>query len=253
MAFYGYARLVDQLGDSYPGDRVAALDWVESEVGRALAGPGTPGLHPLVAAAVRSVQALGADPAPLGDLIAANRQDQTVARYRTFEDLLAYCRLSANPVGRLVLAAFSAFTPDRQRWSDSICTGLQLAEHWQDVAEDAATGRVYIPTDDLDQFDVTISDLSAPPPAGHRLRGLMAFEVARARRILDDGRPLVGSLTGRFRWAAAGFVAGGCAALDGIGAQGFDPLLGTSKPRPSRVATTMIALLWSGRSWPVAT
>lgn len=246
MAFYGYARLVDQVGDDYQGDRAVALDWVENEVTRALATPHAPGLHPLVAAAAGAVSALGTDPAPLMDLIAANRQDQVVNRYRTFDDLLAYCCLSANPVGRLVLAAFSASSPDRRRWSDRICTGLQLAEHWQDVAEDARAGRVYLPIEDLERFGVPVDALSAPPPANQALRGLMAFEVARARSILDDGRPLIGALGGRFRWAVTGFLAGGHAALDRLEADGFDPLSGApSRPRSSRVVVRLASILWS--------
>src|SRR5262249_42351654 len=147
LAFYGFARLVDQLGDAYAGDRGAPLDWVESQTRAALEDPGCPELHPLVARAAASVRTLRADPGLLTDRIAANRQDQVVTGYATFDDLAAYCRLSANPVGRLVLAAFGMATPQREQWSDAICTGLQLAEHWQDVAEDAPAGRGDLPAD----------------------------------------------------------------------------------------------------------
>jgi squalene synthase HpnC len=248
LAFYGFARLVDQLGDAYPGDRLAALDWLEAETNRALSDPGRPGLHPLVAPAAAAVRDLGADPVHLLHLIAANRQDQVVASYATFEDLTAYCRLSANPVGRLVLAAFQATTPERERWSDAICTGLQLAEHWQDVAEDAAAGRIYLPADDMDRFGVTARDLRARPPAAPSLRTLMVFQVARARRLLDEGAPLVGSLRGRPRWAVAGFWAGGQAALDAIAAHRFDPLSGAPHPTPARVARHLGAVLINATS-----
>lgn len=251
MAFYGYARLVDQIGDAYRGDRRAALGWLELEVTASLANP--TGRHPLVAAATTSVTALGIDPQPLFDLIAANRLDQDVTRYRTFGDLLGYCALSANPVGRLVLGAFG---PDRERppgqhertdrdeqaaLSDAICTGLQLAEHWQDVREDAAAGRIYIPTEDLERFGVDPDNLSGPGPADRRLRALMAFEVARARRELDRGRPLIAMLSGRSRWAVAGFWAGGHAALDAIGRRDFDVLTPPDRPAPSRVALHLLA------------
>jgi squalene synthase HpnC len=245
LAFYGFARLVDQLGDAYDGDRRAALDWVEAETNLAVIDPGRPGLHPLVARAAASVRSLGADPDLLADLIAANRQDQVVSSYATFGELTAYCRLSANPVGRLVLAAFGMSTPQRERWSDAICTGLQLAEHWQDVAEDARAGRVYLPADDMARFDVTPGDLVAGPPGSSSLRALMAFEVARARRHLDEGTPLVASLPGRCRWAVAGFWAGGAAALDAVAAQGFDPLAGTPRPARARVVRHMHAVLRS--------
>jgi squalene synthase HpnC len=245
LAFYGYARFVDQIGDEYAGDRLAALDWIEAETRRSLADPGAPGGHPLIARAVASVAALGTDPAPLFALIAANRQDQVVSAYRTVSELRAYCELSANPVGRLVLAAFGSSTPERVRWSDAICTGLQLVEHWQDIAEDAAAGRVYLPAEDLDRFGVRPADLVAPPPAGPGLRALVAFEVLRARHLLDEGAPLIRSLDGRLRWAVAGFWAGGHAALDAIAACRFDPLAGASRPAPARVARRLVAGLGS--------
>ncbi len=246
LAFYGYARLVDQVGDDYAGDRLAALDWIEAETRRALAGSGPAEGHALIARAVASVTALGTDPAPLFALIAANRQDQVISSYRTVTDLMAYCELSANPVGRLVLAAFGSSSPERVRWSDAICTGLQLVEHWQDIAEDAAAGRVYLPLEDLDRFGVAPADLTAAPPAGPGLRALVAFEVVRARHLLDKGAPLIRSLDGRLRWAVAGFWAGGHAALDAIAARRFDPLSGTPRPAPARVARRLVAGLGSG-------
>ncbi len=247
MAFYGYARLVDQVGDAYDGDRLEALARIEDETTRALADPGSSELLPLVVRAAGSVVALGLDPAPLYRLIAANRQDQAVTAYESFDDLLGYCELSANPVGELVLGAFGVATPDRIHHSNSICSGLQLVEHWQDVTEDAAAGRVYLPAEDMRRFGVDRSDLLAPPPAGPALRGLMIFECSRARMLLGDGAPLLSQLRGRSRWAVAGFWAGGLAALDAIAGQGFDPL--RSPPRPSRrhLATQMLAGLYRFR------
>jgi squalene synthase HpnC len=220
VAFYGFARLVDQIGDAYQGDRLAALDWVEHDLHAAL--DGAAGSHPLVAAAARSVRELGLDPAILGRLVEANRMDQTVSGYRTFADLVGYCELSANPVGHLVLGAFGITDAERRSLSDSICTGLQLVEHWQDVAEDAAAGRVYLPEEDLERFGVDRRTLADPGPAGRELRGLMVFETARARQWLDRGRPLIHMVPGRARFALAGFWAGGRAALDAIAARGFD-------------------------------
>jgi squalene synthase HpnC len=239
LAVYGFARLVDYLGDEYDGDRLRMLAWLSAHTELAVDDPAQPGLHPLVARAAASIRAVDADPRGLQDLIAANRQDQLVTRYATFDDLVGYCRLSADPIGRLVLAIFDAATTARLRWSDRICTGLQLAEHWQDVAEDAAAGRVYLPTEDLERFGVTMSDLQSDGPGSPALRALMAFEVARARRLPDQGLPLVSSLAGRARWAVAGFWAGGQAALDAIAAQRFDPLRGAPRPSRSRVALQM--------------
>lgn len=233
MAFYGFARLVDQLGDDYPGDRPYALAWLEAETAAALSDPF--GRHALVAHAVESVVALGADPQPLFDLIAANRMDQEVATYETFDDLVAYCRLSANPVGRLVLAAFGSATAERVAWSDSICTGLQIAEHCQDVQEDARAGRVYLPAGDLRRFGVDPALLRGAGPATPALKALMAFEVARTRGWLDSGRPLIASLAGRPRWAVAGFWAGGHAALDAIARGDFDVLAHAGQLNPTKL------------------
>jgi squalene synthase HpnC len=239
-AFYAYARLVDEIGDAYEGDRRTALDDVERQTRAALVDSGAGDVWPVVADGARSVSDLGADAQPLFDLIAANRQDQSVHEYATFDDLLDYCALSANPVGRLVLAAFGVAGDDKTRWSDSMCTGLQLAEHWQDVAEDAAAGRIYVPQEDFERFGVEPSALAAGPPAPRAFRALMVFEVARARRFLDDGKPLIASLQGSARWAVAGFWAGGHAALNAIAARRFDVLGGS--PQASRVDTVTRAI-----------
>jgi squalene synthase HpnC len=248
LAVYGYARLVDQLGDDYAGDRLAALDWVEAEVDRALAGSDGTTLHPLVVRAVATVVEVGADPELLRDLVEANRRDQRITRYATFDDLVEYCRYSANPVGRLVLAIFSVATPERQALSDAVCTALQLAEHLQDLAEDAEAGRVYLPAEDLDRFGVSAASIRGPGPASPAQRALIAFEVARARRLLDEGAALVDGLRGWARLAVAAFVAGGAAALDAVADAGFDPLPGTPRPRPTKVATGLVRTLAGRRS-----
>lgn len=233
FAFYGFARLVDYLGDDYSGDRLGALNWLECETRSALDEPletsaGAGSCHPLIVRAATSVHDLRIDPQSLFDLIEANRTDQQVASCETFEDLLAYCRLSANPVGRLVLGVFGVQGADRFAYSDAICTGLQLAEHWQDVLEDAQAGRVYLPSEDLHRFGVDATLLTSGP-ATPQLRALMVFEVARARSWLDRGLPLLTQVTGRTRWAVAGFWAGGHAALDAIAKRDFDVLLPASR------------------------
>jgi squalene synthase HpnC len=235
VALYGWARLVDQLGDDYAGDRLAALAWADAELTRALDQPGDTTLHPLVRRAALLAREVGSDPELLRALIRANVADQTVTTYGTFEDLVGYCRWSANPVGRMVLAIFDAATPPRVAWSDDICTALQIAEHCQDVAEDAAAGRIYLPAEDLERFGVDAAELAGPGPAGPQLRALICFQVARARRILIEGQPLVHSLHGRGRLAVAGFVAGGHAALDAIADAHFDPLGGAPRPTTRRL------------------
>jgi squalene synthase HpnC len=228
FAFYGFARLVDYLGDDYAGNRLDALRWLESETQSALHLRVEPraeaeGPDALIVNAAASVRDLRIDPQPLFDLIEANRRDQETAAYETFEDLLGYCRLSAEPVGRLVLSVFGVDGAEPLAYSDAMCTGLQLAEHWQDILEDACAGRVYLPREDLRRFRVDASLLTSGP-ATPELRALMVFEVARARRYLDTGLPLLGMVTGRTRWAVAGFWAGGHAALDAIARRDFDVL-----------------------------
>ena len=218
---YGYARLVDDAGDLAEGDRDALLDWIEADLDR--------GEHPLV----RGV--LDLPRGPLLRLIEANRQDQRVSRYERFEDLVAYCDLSANPVGELVLHVFGAATPERVGRSDSICTGLQLAEHWQDVGEDRRAGRIYLPLEDLRRFGV--SEQLEP---GEPFRRLMAFEVERAREVLRGGLPLVRSLRGRQRLAIAAFAGGGFAALDAVERSGYDVL--ERPPRAGKLARVRWAL-----------
>ena len=229
LAVYGFARLVDDAGDEIAGDRLGVLDWLDDELGKVYTGWPT---HPIMRRLVPTVRECRLPAEPFRRLINANRQDQRVTSYETIDDLLGYCELSANPIGHLVLRVFGAATPERMRLSDSVCSGLQLTEHWQDVSEDAARGRIYLPAADMRRFACDQRDLSGPP-ASDRLRALIAFEVARARALLDEGLPLVRTLHGRPAVAVAAFVAGGRAALDAIERAGHDVLDGP--PRPSRL------------------
>jgi squalene synthase HpnC len=237
-AIYGYARLVDQLGDAVEGDRLAALDAFEADLSRIFDGHEP--VHPVLRRLAPTAHELDLPRGPFDRLIEANRRDQEVAEYQTLDELVGYCDLSANPVGELVLHVFGAATPDRIALSDRVCTALQLAEHWQDVAEDRAAGRIYLPAEDLGRFAVAPSDLDGGT-AGPKLRELMAFEVARARTMLDEGAPLVGRLSGRARIAVAGYVGGGRAAFDAIEAAGYDVLAGA--PKAGRVRRARSTLL----------
>jgi len=219
-AVYGFARLVDDAGDLFAGDRVALLDWIEADLERAYEGRAE---HPLMQRVSTLVRDLALPRDPFHRLIEANRQDQEVSRYATWEELAHYCTLSANPVGELVLHVFSAATPERIAWSDAVCTGLQLAEHWQDVGEDFARGRIYLPREDMERFEVAEEDVGATRPSAAFVR-LMRFEVERARALLHEGLPLVHSLGGRHRLAIAAYVGGGRAALDAVERSGFDVL-----------------------------
>jgi squalene synthase HpnC len=250
MAVYGFARTADDIGDQAPPDqRLRLLDELEADLRRLYVcrdgargpGEGGDGAEPrsrVVSALGPAVSDCGIPVQPFLDLIQANRQDQAVSRYQTFEDLLGYCRLSADPVGRIVLYVFGSFSAPRAELSDSICTALQLAEHWQDVAEDLRAGRIYLPAQDMDTFGCTEQDLaqsSAPP----QVRKLIAFETRRARALLDAGAPLISTLRGAARAAVAGYVAGGRATLAAIAAADHDVLRATPRPRKPRVAAEL--------------
>jgi squalene synthase HpnC len=220
LGIYGFARLVDDIGDETTGDREAMLAWLEDDAERMLSAQA---IHPLLRRLAPSAREFGFPKEPFLRLIAANRQDQEVSRYETYEQLEAYCDLSANPVGELVLHVFRAATPERIKLSDSVCTGLQLAEHWQDVGEDYRRGRIYLPLEDLARFAVGEDELAAELP-GPALKQLLAFEVDRGRKLLDAGIELVRSLPGRAKLAVAGYVGGGRAAFDAIESSGYDVL-----------------------------
>ncbi|GAA4005098.1 squalene synthase HpnC [Streptomyces marokkonensis] len=248
MAVYGFARLVDDIGDGdlAPGgadarllgvpddraeDRLLMLDAFEEDLRRVF--DGTP-RHPLLRRLAPTVRRRSLTPGPFLGLIAANRQDQLVARYETYDDLLAYCELSANPVGRLVLAVTGTSTPERIRRSDAICTALQIVEHLQDVAEDLSRDRIYLPAEDMKRFHVQETDLTAPT-ANASVRALIAYEAGRARDLMSEGAPLVGSVHGRLRLLLAGFVAGGRAAVRAIAAAEHDVLPGPPKPSKAQL------------------
>ncbi|HUY58613.1 MAG TPA: squalene synthase HpnC [Solirubrobacteraceae bacterium] len=216
MAIYGFARLVDDVGDESPGDRDALLDLVELELSGVFAEAGAPRpRHPLMQALAVTVRECGLPRPPFERLIEANRVDQVVSRYETFEQLLDYCRLSAAPVGQLVLGIFGAATPERVALSDRVCAGLQVVEHLQDIAEDHRRGRVYIPREDLARFGCGEQDLDSEPPSAP-LQALIEFESARARALLSSGAPLARTLPPAPRIAVAGFAAGGLRALDAL-------------------------------------
>ncbi len=245
LAVYGFARLVDELGDSAPGDRLAALDALERDLDRAYAEHAE---HPLLVRLQPTLRECSLPRAPFARLIEANRVDQRVSRYATWEELRGYCALSANPVGELVLGVFGMATPARVAFSDSICTALQLIEHCQDVAEDFAHDRIYLPGEDLARYGCAPRDLSATRDgvtqhAGEPLRALLAFEVARARELLTAGTPLIDELRGRERLAVAAFVAGGRAALKAIERAGYDVLSGPPRAGGRRRLLALVGVL----------
>jgi squalene synthase HpnC len=273
LAVYGFARLADELGDELAGDRLAALDWLEGELERAYAGSAR---HPLLLPLQATLAECTLPRQAFVRLIDANRLDQRSQRYESWEQLQAYCSLSANPIGELVLGVFELATPERIELSDRVCTALQLVEHIQDLGEDVRRGRYYLPARDLARFDCSHEQLarlcsqgahdldlkgvpavSSAPAADFacqpdRLRAAIAFEAARARDLLRDGLALVASVHGRPKLALAGFLGGGEAALEALERADFDVLDGVARPTARRRVRLVLSVLARGRARAVA-
>ncbi|WGL53022.1 squalene synthase HpnC [Nocardioides sp. BP30] len=244
-AVYGFAREVDELGDTYAGDRTAALVRLREETSSIWRGA-TP-ISPTLRRLAGTVHECGLSEQPFLDLIEANLRDQQVHRYATFEDLVGYCRLSADPVGRMVLELFGCSTPERVALSDRVCTGLQLVEHLQDVGEDRRAGRIYLPQRSLEQYGVIEADLDRAR-ATAALRRCVLAETDRAQEWLREGSQLVGQLSGWARVAVAGFVAGGLATVAALRAADGDVLARDARPGKARTAALAVAVLVRGRA-----
>jgi squalene synthase HpnC len=231
-AIYGFARLVDNLGDEAEGDRGALLDELDRELdGRARTD--------LMRRLHATIEACGLPREPFARLIEANRIDQVKKRYETWKEVRKYCTYSADPVGRLVLGVYGrADDRDAVALSDSICTGLQLVNFIQDPPRDLALGRVYLPQEDLMRFGVRDDNLAGPLTS--EIAALLAFESARARELLVNGLPLRGMLGGRPGMSVALYVRGGLAALDELEGAGWDVF--TGRPVPSRARFALLAI-----------
>ncbi|MBI3866162.1 MAG: squalene synthase HpnC [Planctomycetia bacterium] len=220
---YAYCRWADDLGDEV-GNTARALEllgWWRGELSACYAGQVR---HPVFTALAPTIREFGIPTGPFEDLISAFEQDQTVPTYETFDQLVDYCRRSANPVGRLVLYLCRQATLANFGWSDSICTGLQLANFWQDVARDLDIGRIYLPQEDLRRFGYTLEDLQARI-TNQAFLDLMAFEVDRARRLLspwnDPGLPELAPFPLRVQVDIELFARGGERILDRIAGIGY--------------------------------
>jgi squalene synthase HpnC len=238
--FYAFARYVDDLGDEFTGDRVAALGEVDADLGR-LASGATPRLGP-----VRGLARITADGRvpvePFHDLVAANLMDQYKTRYATFAELVSYCRLSANSVGRVVLHLAGQATEENIADSDAVCTGLQIVEHLQDVAEDRGNGRVYLPREDLLAFGVREDELD-PGHSDEDLKALLRWEAGRAAVMLARGVPLTRRLRGWARPAVIGYVAGGRAALTALRKIDYDVLSGAPSTTKAGIVRSALGVL----------
>jgi squalene synthase HpnC len=239
VAIYRFARAADDLADEgelSAASRLAALDRYGQALDAIAAGapPDEPPFPALAAAIARHDLPL----APFHDLLSAFRQDVSIARYPSWDLLLDYCRRSANPIGRLLLRLYAAESPANLAASDAICTALQLINFWQDIAADWHRGRLYLPQEDLARFGVTEAHV-AQARCDSAWRALLAFESARARRLLESGRPLTRALPWRLGLELSGVLAGGHRILDGIDATGGDVF--RQRPRLSRADWAAVA------------
>jgi squalene synthase HpnC len=215
---YAFARSADDFadeGDAPPAERLAALDRYRAELQRIQAGeaPTTP-LFREVAATIAEFRL---PIAPFFALLDAFSQDVVKARYANFQEVLQYCERSANPVGALLLHLYQAASPDNLRRSDAICTGLQLVNFWQDVEIDYRKDRVYLPQDEMTRFGVGEHDIAARD-AGPAWQNLLAFQIDRARAMLESGAPLAATLSGRIGLELAMIVQGGLRILEKLDA-----------------------------------
>jgi len=219
-AVYAYCRWADDLADETAGgaEAIALLHWWRKELLNCYAGQP---VHPVMVALRPTIERFRIPPEPFLALLVAFEQDQTVKQYATFAQLRDYCRCSANPVGHLVLYLCEAWTPANAALSDAICTGLQLANFWQDVARDYALGRVYLPAEDRQRFGCSDADLAARrcTPA---FVELLRFEVERTRQLFEEGRPLVDRVPRSVRTDIELFLGGGLGILRKIEQAGYN-------------------------------
>jgi squalene synthase HpnC len=217
---YAYCRWADDLGDETGGGQRALdlLHWWREELLRCYDGEPR---HPVMIALSQTIERFAIPPTPFLALLQAFEQDQVVKRYETYEQVLGYCRYSANPVGHLVLYLCECFNERNAALSDAICTGLQLANFWQDVARDLDIGRVYLPAEDRRRFGYADADLEARrfTPA---FAELMRFEVDRARQLFEAGLPLVALVPEDVQTDIELFAQGGLSILRKIEEVGFN-------------------------------
>jgi squalene synthase HpnC len=231
-AVYGFARLVDNLGDEAEGDRSVLLDELEHELDGPPRTEVMRRLHETIAER-------GLPREPFARLIEANRIDQAKSRYETWAEVRDYCTYSADPVGRLVLGIYGrGEEPELVAMGDSVCTALQLVNFLQDPPRDLALGRVYLPQESLRRFGVTDADLAGP--LTEPVVALLRFEGERARGLLQQGLPLARALGGRPGMSVALYARGGLAALEALEHAGWDVFSG--RPAPTRWTFARLAL-----------
>jgi len=219
---YAFCRWADDLGDEIgdPARSLELLAWWREELARMYRGEAR---HPVFVALRETAERHRLPERPFADLIRAFVQDQTVTRYATVSDLLDYCRYSANPVGRLVLHLCGYSDPERQRLSDATCTGLQLANFWQDITVDWQKGRLYVPLEVLERHGASVDDVAARRMTPE-FRAVMVELVQLARRFFEEGLPLSRMVNRRLAVDLELFSRGGLKVLEKIEKQGYDVL-----------------------------
>jgi squalene synthase HpnC len=235
-SIYAYCRISDDLGDEVP-DKSAALALLDlwgRELDACYEGRAR---HPVFVALAETICACAIPKTPFADLLIAFRQDQTVGRYATMNDVLGYCHYSANPVGRLVLYACGEVSEENFRLSDATCTALQLANFWQDVRVDFTKGRIYIPQEDMRRFGVS-DETIASGVATAEFRALMRHEVDYAHSLFEQGLPLIGRVNRSLALDLDLFSRGGLEILHAIERRGYDVL----SARPAISKLTKLAL-----------
>src|SRR5579862_3585797 len=234
---YAYCRWADDLADEIPETDKALelLDWWGEELIQCYSGSAT---HPVFIALKGTIEKFNIPMEPFSDLLAAFRQDQTVRRYSTWNDVLGYCRYSANPVGRLVLYLCGYTDSERQAFSDYTCTALQLANFWQDVSRDLNKDRIYIPADLMAENGLQDADLFQRR-FDKRYANLMRVLVQRTRELFEKGLPLAGRVASNIRVDIQLFSRGGLAVLDAIESIGYNTL----ERRPSLTGATKLKLI----------
>jgi squalene synthase HpnC len=221
---YAYCRWADDLADEAgdPASGLAGVRWWREELRRCYAGEPR---HPVFVALADTIAQFDLPMTPFDDLLTAFEQDQSVTRYPTYDDLLGYCRYSADPVGRLVLMLFGYRDEERMRLSDRTCTALQLANFWQDVARDLEKGRIYLPLADMQQFGYSEAEL-LNRRENDAFRRLMRFQVERTRELFREGAALCSMVQRRLRLQIDMFSQGGLLVLRLIEQRGYNVLSG---------------------------
>lgn len=219
-AIYSYCRWADDLADEAANDAegLKLLAWWEEQLESCYQQEAH---HPVFVALKRTIHEFRIPITPLRNLLIAFRQDQTKKRYATYRELLAYCRNSADPVGRLVMYLGRCYSPEAVVYSDRVCTGLQLANFWQDVRRDFEIGRIYIPAEDFQQFGLSIDDMPRCAEE-NAFKELIEYEVRRAGQLLEAGEPIVDFFPSNLKVDIALFVRGGQTILNQIRNQNYD-------------------------------